>query len=204
MNDPITADQVRVVPANEASWDDLTAIFGKTDYAPRCRCQRLKVKGWIWRDSTQAERDAMQREQTACGEPDAPATSGLVAYVDGDPAGWVAVEPRIAYPKLRTTRIPWTSRTEDRDDASVWSVTCFIVRKSYRGRGLMYHLAHATIGHAREKGARALEGYPMITQPGKDVTWGELNVGARQAFEEAGFTEVSHPTLRRVVMRVDF
>jgi hypothetical protein len=44
----------------------------------------------------------------------------------------------------------------------------------------------------------------MITQPGKEITWGELNVGARQVFEEAGFTEVSHPTLRRVVMRVDF
>jgi hypothetical protein len=68
----------------------------------------------------------------------------------------------------------------------------------------MYHLAAATVGYARARGARALEGYPMITQPGKEITWGELNVGARQVFAEAGFTEVSHPTLRRVVMRVDF
>jgi hypothetical protein len=29
-------------------------------------------------------------------------------------------------------------------------------------------------------------------------------VGARQAFEEAGFVEINRPTLRRVVMRVDF
>lgn len=204
MPDPITAGQVKVVPANEASWEDLVAIFGKADYAARCRCQRLKVTGWIWRDSTQEERFALQREQTACGEPDATGTSGLVAYVDGEPAGWVAVEPRTAYPKLRTTRTPWTGRTEDKDDAGVWAVTCFVVRRSQRGRGLMYHLARATVDHARSRGARALEGYPMITQPGKEVTWGDLNVGARQVFEEAGFTEVSHPTLRRVVMRVDF
>jgi hypothetical protein len=43
----------------------------------------------------------------------------------------------------------------------------------------------------------AVEGYPMINQPGKEVTWGELHVGARQVFEEAGFTEVGHPTPRR-------
>jgi GNAT superfamily N-acetyltransferase len=201
---PIEPSQVTIRPANEATWDDLTAIFGKADYAARCRCQRLKVAGWIWRDTTQEERFALQQEQTACGNPTASTTSGIVAYVDGEPAGWAAVEPRTAYPKLRTTRIPWTGRTEDKDDEDVWAVTCFVVRKNHRGRGLMYHLARATIDHARQRGARALEGYPMITQPGKEVTWGELHVGARQVFEEAGFTEVSHPTLRRVVMRVEF
>jgi GNAT superfamily N-acetyltransferase len=201
---PIRAEELTFVPANEASWDDLTAIFGKADYSGRCRCQRLKVAGWIWRDSTQEQRSAMLQEQTACGEPDATTTSGLVAYVDGEPAGWAAVEPRTAYPKLRGTRIPWTGRAEDKDDAGVWAVTCLIVRKGYRGRGLTYHLAAATIGFARDRGARALEAYPMITQPGKEITWGELNVGARQVFVEAGFAEVSRPTLRRVVMRVDF
>jgi hypothetical protein len=44
----------------------------------------------------------------------------------------------------------------------------------------------------------------MITQPGKETTWGELYVGSRQVFAEAGFTEVSRPSPRRVVMRIDF
>jgi GNAT superfamily N-acetyltransferase len=194
---------VRIVPANEASWDDITTVLG-TSYPGRCRCQRFKVVGWIWRDSTQEERTEGLRAQTACGDPDAAATSGLVAYVDGEPAGWVAVEPRVAYPKLRTMPVPWKGRQEDKDDPDVWAVTCFAVRPGYRGRGLTYDLARAAVGFARERGARALEAYPMITEPGKVITWGELHVGARQVFEEAGFTEVSHPTLRRVVMRVDF
>jgi GNAT superfamily N-acetyltransferase len=193
---------VRVVPANEATWEDLQDIFGTTD-AGHCRCQRFKVQGWLWRDSTFDQRVAMQREQVGCGSPDAP-TSGLVAYVDGEPAGWVAVEPRTAYPKLRTSRVPWTGRTEDKDDPDVWSVTCFVVRKQYRGQGLTYPLATATIDYARSKGARALEAYPMVTTPGKEITWGELHVGARQVFEEAGFTEITEPTLRRRVMRLDF
>ena len=147
---------------------------------------------------------AMFQAQTACGEPNAAATSGLVAYVDDQPAGWVAVEPRTAYPKLRTTRIPWSGRSEDKDDDGVWAVTCFVVRKGFRGRGLTYPLARATIDFARERGARALEAYPMITEPGKEITWGELHVGARQVLEDAGFRQVTHPTPRRVVMRIDF
>jgi GNAT superfamily N-acetyltransferase len=203
MSEEAGPGELRIVPANEASWEDLAAVLGTADYAARCQCQRFKVLGWIWRDSTQEERTAMLREQTGCGDPDAAYTSGLVLYVDGEPAGWVAVEPRTAYPKLRTTRIPWTDRDEDKGDDSVWAVTCFAIRKGYRGRGLTYPLAQATIEFARERGARTLEAYPMITQPGKEITWGEVHVGARQVFEEAGFKEVSHPTVRRVVMRVD-
>ncbi len=203
MREPVTADQVRVVPANEASWDDLAAVFGTADYAAHCRCQRLKTRGWIWRETTLEERYALQREQAACGRPGAAATSGLVAYVDGEPAGWVAVEPRTAYPKLRTSRIPWAGRDEDRDDPGVWAVTCLIVRKGYRGRGLTYVLAAAAADFARERGARAVEAYAMVTQAGKQVTWGELHVGARQVFAEAGFREVTRPTVRRTVMRLD-
>ena len=200
---PIAEEDVRIVPANEASWADLQGIFGTTDYPSRCHCQRFKVIGWIWRDSTQEERTAMLEVQTACGDPDAADTSGLVAYVDGEPAGWVAVEPRTEYPKLRTSRVPWSGRDEDKDDG-VWAVTCFVVRKGYRGRGLTYPLARATIDFARDRGARALEAYPMITHPGKEITWGETHVGTRQVFENAGFKEVTHPTPRRVVMRIDF
>jgi GNAT superfamily N-acetyltransferase len=201
---PIAEEDVRIVPANEASWEDLRDIFGTADYAARCRCQRFKVLGWIWRDSTLEERTAMLQAQTACGDPDAEETSGLVAYVDDEPAGWVAVEPRTEYPKLRTSRVSWKGRDEDKEDDGVWAVTCFVVRKGYRGRGLTYPLARATIDFARGRGARALEAYPMITQPGKVITWGEVHVGARQVFEDAGFKEVSSPTVRRVVMRIDF
>lgn len=203
MPDMITADQLTVVPANQASWDDLLAIFSARN-ASHCLCQRFKVLQYMWRDSTLDERTAMFRAQTGCDQPDAATTSGLVAYVDGEPAGWVAVEPRTAYPKLRTTPIPWRGRDEDKDDPGIWAVTCFVVRKGFRGRGLTYHLARAAVDFARQRGARALEGYGMLTEPGKEITWGELHVGPRQAFEEAGFEQVSHPSKRRVVMRVDF
>ena len=121
------------------------------------------------------------------------------------PVGWVAVEPRTEYPRLLGLPTVWKGRPgEDKRDDGVWSVTCFVVRKGYRRRGLTYALAAATIPYAKANGARALEGYAMRTQPGREITWGELHVGAVQVFADAGFKEVSAPSIRRAVMRVDF
>ncbi len=206
--EPITAEQLTIVPANEASWADLQAIFGTADYPGRCYCQRFKSETWIW-SMNAADCRRRLREQTNCDDPSADTTTGLVAYLsrhpaEREPVGWVAVEPRTEYTRLAKTRTVWSGRHEDKADDSVWAVTCFTTRKGYRKRGITYALAAATVGYARKNGARALEAYPMITPPGKEITWGELHVGSRQVFDEAGFTEVHRPSPRRVVMRVDF
>jgi GNAT superfamily N-acetyltransferase len=197
---------VTIVPANRATWDDLRAVFGSRGEAHKCQCQRYKLEpGEAFKRFPVEERARRLRAQTACGHPESKTTSGLVAYVDGEPVGWCAVEPRTAYPGLlRVYRVPWQGRDEDKADDTVWAVTCFVVRAGYRRRRISYALARAAVDFAREGGARALEGYPMLAEPGKEVTWGELHVGSRSIFEAAGFTEVSHPTPRRVVMRIDF
>ena len=83
-------------------------------------------------------------------------------------------------------------------------MTCFVTRGGFRRRGISRALARAAVAFARERGACALEGYPMITEPGKEIMPVELHVGSRSIFAAAGFAEVSRPTLRRVVMRIDF
>ncbi|HLK45750.1 MAG TPA: hypothetical protein VKT18_07155 [Acidimicrobiales bacterium] len=60
--------------------------------------------------------------------------------------------------------------------------------------------------HGREclgLGGRALEGYPLLTEAGERIAWDEIHVGTRELFASAGFTEVSRPSKRRVVMRID-
>jgi len=137
--------------------------------------------------------------------PGATSTSGLVAYLDGEPVGWCAVEPRPAYGGLlRVYRVPWEGRAEDKTDESIWAVTCVFARAGFRRRGISYALARAAVDFARERGARGLEAYPMLTQRGADITWGELHMGTRSTFAAAGFDEVSRPSLRRAVMRIDF
>ena len=77
-------------------------------------------------------------------------------------------------------------------------------RARFRRQGIGYALARAAVDFARERGARALEAYPMIMEPGTSAISEELHVGTRSMFAAAGFTEVSRPTLRRVVMRIDY
>ncbi len=99
--------------------------------------------------------------------------------------------------------MPWTGRNEDKDDPDIWSITCFCVRKGFRGRGITYPLARAAADQALARGATAVEGYPIVTEPGVEITWGETHVGAARVFEHAGFTQVSAPTKRRRVYRID-
>jgi hypothetical protein len=75
---------------------------------------------------------------------------------------------------------------------------------AFRHRGISRALAHAAVDFARDRGVRTLEGYPMTLEPGHEVMPVELHVGSRSIFADAAFAEVARPTLRRVVMRIEF
>lgn len=194
---------ITIRPANEASWADLQAVFGSRGYPSTCQCQWFKVRDSDWKSVPVDDLRERLREQTGCDHRDEE-TSGLVAYLDGEPVGWCAVEPRTGYLRLVRMRVPWSGRSEDKTDDRVWSVTCFVTRAGFRKRGVSRALAGATVDFAREGGAAAVEGYPLILKPGEESTWGELFVGSYSVFVDAGYREVSRPTLRRAVMRIDF
>ncbi len=190
---------VTIAAADEASFGDLATVFGTRGPAARCYCQRYKLRPKEAFAKFPAEERAFRlRRQTCSGE----ATTGLIAYLEGEPVGWCAVEPRTAYEGLlRNNRVPWEGRAEDKADDTVWAVTCLFTRAGFRRRGISYALARAAVDHARAHGARALEAYPMTT---KNALLEELHVGTEGAFAAAGFTEVCRPTVRRAVMRIDF
>lgn len=195
--------ELTIVPASEASCEDLQTIFGTRGQAALCQCQRYKLRPReAFRNFPVEERAFRLRRQTDCGSPGSDTTSGLVAYLDGEPVGWCAVEPRSAYEGLaRVFRVPWEGRDEDKADDTVWAVTCLFTRPGFRKRGVSRALASAAISFARSRGARAIEAYPMTT---KNALLEELHVGTEATYAAAGFTEVTRPTIRRAVMRIDF
>jgi GNAT superfamily N-acetyltransferase len=197
------APHVRVVPANLATWEDLQTVLGARGPAARCQCQRFKLRrGEAFAHFPVEERAWRLRQQAECGAPGSQTTSGLVGYLGDEPVGWCAVEPRSAYDGLaRSFRVPWEGRDEDRSDPTVWAVTCVLTRTGFRRRGVSRAMVDAAVDHARTRGARALEAYPMTTT---DVISEELHPGIRETFVAAGFTEVSRPTPRRCVVRIDF
>ena len=192
-----------VLPANEADWEDLDKVLAATAPA-NCQCQRYKMnRGECLVSFPREERAERLRRQTDPGHPEAEATTGLLAYLDGEPIGWCAVEPRTAYISLvRGGRVAWTGRSEDRHDPSVWAVTCFVTRAGYRKRGVARALAQAAVDYARERGAKAVEAYPVSF--GGAAMPDELHVGTERMFAAAGLGPVTRPSNRRVVMRIDF
>ena len=115
---------------------------------------------------------------------------GVLAYVDGEVAGWCSVAPKSTYRALVNSRtIPHVQ------DEGAWSVICFVVRPGFRRRGLMHQLLEGAVGHAHAMGAAVLEGYPVDPGPERiDQTSGY--VGTVPLFEAHGFSRVC-PTVGR-------
>lgn len=185
---------ITVQPVDAALFDDVQTIFGDRGQATRCQCQGYR-QGWYDQHSDDvAGRRELLRDQVIEGH-------GLVAHLDGEPAGWCSVAPRRDFGYLRKTT--WNGRTEDEGDPGVWAVTCFVTRTGFRHQGVSRALAAGTVELARDHGARTVEAYPMKPAVGKEVTWGEMHVGALSAFLDAGFRVVHVPSLRRAVVRHD-
>ncbi|MGN6744479.1 MAG: GNAT family N-acetyltransferase [Amnibacterium sp.] len=202
--DPAPRLPLTVVPGTAASWADVQAVFGLRGGPASCSCQRFKVTGREHWEAPPEELRHRFRMSAAWGDPKAATTPGLVGYLEGEPVGWVAVEPRVAYPYLKRQRLALRERGEDLSDPGVWSVTCFVTRAGFRRRGVSSAMLAGAVAHARDGGARALEGYPMRTEPGVDVPWGETHVGTASQFRREGFEEVALPTPRRLVMRLEY
>lgn len=127
---------------------------------------------------------------------------GLVAF-DGDRAvGWVRLGPRSDFERIvRSKVIPAV------DDRPVWSIVCFAVSSSARGQGVARALLDGAVDYARERGADALEAYPVAIDADEPIHPDAAFTGTLPMFERAGFRIVadraSDPSSRhqRVVVR---
>src|SRR5262245_65930253 len=69
---------------------------------------------------------------------------GLLAYVDGEPAGWVALAPREEYTRLENLRV-----LQPVEGDGVRAAPCFFVKAPHRGAGLTAALLEAAAVYAK-------------------------------------------------------
>lgn len=177
-----------VRPLTPECWPELEDLFGKAGASSGCWCMYWRI-GPSYHERPRAENKGDLRRLA-----DGPQAPGLLAF-DGDIAiGWCEIAPRSALAWLDRTRYLKTG-----DDLPVWSVPCFYVRRSHRGRGVMAALIEAAIGTAARAGAPALEAYPVDTSvPGHTRN---LFPGVASAFDRHGFQVVARHKPDRPVMR---
>lgn len=183
--------------ATSDRWDDVQhALTGGGDGAS-CQCIWPMLSNKDWNTTTTPQRTEIFRAEIDEGPP-----PGLVAYVDGEAAGWVRVGPRTAQARIPRTRIIAASSVEPFDDPSVWAVTCFVVRREHRGTGLSAALLRAAVDYAAASGARLVEGYPVDTR-GEKQRANDLFHGTLNTFLGAGFTEQTVMKPGRVLVTLD-
>jgi GNAT superfamily N-acetyltransferase len=118
----------------------------------------------------------------------------LLAYSEGYPIGWIAIEPRKEYPKLAHSKI-----LKSIDEQEVWSITCFFIEKKHRRKGISVELIKAAVEHAKKNGAKIVEGYPMETKANQAPPF--MFTGSASSFKDAGFQEVARNSPTRPIFR---
>ncbi|MCR2792370.1 GNAT family N-acetyltransferase [Microbacterium sp. zg.Y625] len=178
--------EITIEPATSQRFDDIQHAFMDGGDGAECQCMWWLLTGGDWNGTPEDERIEMFRAEVDAGPP-----PGLIAYLDGTPAAWARVGPRTKQPRLARTR-NYAASPDPFDDPDVWAVSCFVVRREFRGNGLSEALLDAAVEYARDSGARTVEGYPIDVTvkktPANDLYHGTLSI-----FEKAGFTEVARP-----------
>ena len=176
-------------PATPDRWRDVEKLFGPRGACAGCWCMWARLPSAEFRAGVGAKNKRALRRIVAGGEP-----PGILAYVNGEPAGWCGLGPRAAFRRLENSKI-----LAPVDDRPAWSVTCFFVARSHRKQGLSVRLLREAVRHAASRGATVVVGYPTDThtKASDAFVW----TGLASAFERAGFREVARRSRTRPIMR---
>lgn len=121
---------------------------------------------------------------------------GLLAYDGGEAVGWCRVMRRADLPGLTRSRNFKTDLPID----DVWSLACFVVRRTHRGKGLTEVLTRAAIELVRGRGGGILEAYPAETAQTRSPA--SVYLGLASTFERLGFEVVQRTAPDRPMMRL--
>ncbi len=179
-----------VLPVTAERWSDLEKLFGPRGACDGCWC--------MWFRETRAEYDRKRgegnrramRALVRSGQ-----IPGLIAYAQGEPAGWVSVGRREDYPVLDRSLI--LRRVDERP---VWSVVCLFVGRAYRGQGVTRLLLKAAEAYVRARGGTILEAYPVDPVVAKIPANAAFH-GLASMFLAGGYREVARRSPTRPIVR---
>jgi GNAT superfamily N-acetyltransferase len=182
--------QLTIRPLTPDLWPALEGLFGKGGASNGCWCMYWRI-GSEYRKRERVKNRSAFRRIVKRGPP-----PGLLAFAGELAVGWCQLTPR--------DDLPWLDRTQalGRVDATpVWSISCFYVRRGYRGQGVMSALVAAALKAAKRAGALALEAYPVDTAGPRDTS--NVFTGPASTFERAGFRTIARRRPSRPIMRHD-
>jgi GNAT superfamily N-acetyltransferase len=182
--------KVDIRPLTTDLWPSFEAVMGPNGACAGCWCMFWRIPRSQFSSGSGVGNKASYKKIVKKGPP-----PGLIAFVDGEPAGWVQVSPRADLPTLDRSRL-----LKPVDDQPVWSISCFFVKSGYRGKGLSEALVKAATAFAKENDATLVEAYPWSTKEKKSTV--TIYTGVSTTFERAGFKTVAARVPHRPIMRL--
>lgn len=180
-----------VKPLNPARWKDFEKLFGPKGACAGCWCMYWRLPKKTWKAGQGAGNKRSMKKFVHENR-----FAGLLAYINGVPAGWCSLGPRENFPVLEKSRI--LGRV---DEKPVWSIVCFFIDKLYRKQGVSSRLLKEVVKFASNKKITILEGYPVIPNK-KNYPDTFAYTGFYNSFIKAGFHEVIRRSPTRPVMRI--
>ena len=116
------------------TWPDFVKLFTRGNGWDFCWCMHfhrsraMPLSGRLPRaersvKNRRAKKELVERERT----------HGILVYIDREPVGWCQYGPREELPRIDDSR---KYQTPAREDQKLWRITCFVVDKRYRQRGI--------------------------------------------------------------------
>jgi ribosomal protein S18 acetylase RimI-like enzyme len=170
-----------VRPLSGETWDALAELFREGGDPRGCWCQHWRLRSKDMAAAKVPQLRERLRDRAGSTEP-----PGLVAF-DGERAvGWVSLGPRTDFERIERSRV-----IPKVDDRPVWSIVCFAVSSTARGRGVARALLDAAVAYARARGATMLEAYPVAVDAREPIHPDAAFTGTLPMFERAGFRVVA-------------
>jgi GNAT superfamily N-acetyltransferase len=183
---------LKVRPLASDTWDDFEAVMGTNGGARGCWCMhwRLSMNEFMAGkgDGNKAAMRKLAKRRTP---------PGVVAYLDDEPVAWCGFGDRSDFPRMERSAL-----LKPVDDEPVVSLTCLLVKKGHREKGLSAQLISAVCDYLADTAdTRTVEAYPVEPAEGRKAGPDNAMTGIASAFRAAGFTEVARPRKDRPVLR---
>jgi GNAT superfamily N-acetyltransferase len=172
--------QVKIRPVDKNNWDDFEALFESKGGPSYCWCM-------VWR----MNKEELKQNNSTCRKEfikrriweNIPV--GILGYFEDKPVAWCSIAPRETHERLGG----------DEQLKNVWSISCFYIKRQFRGKGLTAILIEEAKKYAKENGAEYVEAYP-VRQDSPSYRF----MGYTERFEKFGFKFVKMAGTRRHVM----
>jgi GNAT superfamily N-acetyltransferase len=195
------------------TWPDFEKLFSQKNGWDFCWCMHFHRPRSLPKNKrlrTRAERGVRnrreKRELVERGR-----SHGILVYAKREPVGWCQYGPREELPRIDNSR-NYRGLAPESGKEKVWRITCFVVDKKHRKRGIASAALKATLTAIRSKGGGLVEAFPIIhweelcrsrlRRCGHAPAFGNTSThGTVSMFEKEGFKAVAPFGITNVLMR---